>query len=96
MKIEKVILPLAAGALLCAALCSCVGGGDNTDGTTEKATTEKSTTEAATTAPETGSGIVDEVVGDVSEALTTESGTTGTTNQGAGRMRSGMRGRDGK
>lgn len=96
MKIEKAILPLVAGALLCAALCGCVGGGDNTDGTTEKGTMEKNTTGAVTTAPETGSGIVDEVVDDVSEALTTEAETTGTTNQGAGRMRSGMRGRDGK
>ena len=92
----KALMLVLAGAMLCASLTACVGGGGNVEETTATGTTEKTTTEQATTAPTTDSGIVDEVVGDVSEALTTQTETTGSAGRDMGRMRPGMRGRDGK
>lgn len=92
----KALMLALSGAMLCASLVGCVGGNGNTEETTASGTTEQATAEQATTAPTTDSGIVDEVVGDVSEALTTQTETTGSTGSDMGRMRPGMRGRDGK
>ena len=89
-------MSLLAGVMLCASLVGCVGGNGNVQDTTEKATTEKTTTEKATTVPGTTGGVVDDVVGDVSEALTTQTETTTAPSKGMDRMRPGMRGRDGK
>ncbi|MBR5880304.1 MAG: hypothetical protein IKZ16_01340 [Clostridia bacterium] len=92
----KALVSLLAGVMLCASLVGCVGGNGNVQDTTEKATTEKTTTEKATTVPGTTGGVVDDVVGDVSEALTTQTETTTAPSKGMDRMRPGMRGRDGK
>ena len=97
----KALVSLLAGVMLCASLVGCVGGNGNVQdttekATTEKATTEKTTTEKATTVPGTTGGVVDDVVGDVSEALTTQTETTTAPSKGMDRMRPGMRGRDGK
>lgn len=92
----KALVSLLAGMMLCASLVGCVGGNGNVQDTTEKATTEKTTTEKATTVPGTTGGVVDDVVGDVSEALTTQTETTTAPSKGMDRMRPGMRGRDGK
>ena len=92
----KALVSLLAGVMLCASLVGCVGGNGNVQDTTEKATTEQTTTEKATTVPGTTGGVVDDVVGDVSEALTTQTETTTAPSKGMDRMRPGMRGRDGK
>ena len=92
----KALVSLLAGVMLCASLVGCVGGNGNVQDTTEKATTEKTTTEKATTVPGTTGGVVDDVVGDVSEALTTQTETTTAPSKGMDRMRPGLRGRDGK
>ena len=92
----KALVSLLAGVMLCASLVGCVGGNGNVQDTTEKATTEKTTTEKAATVPGTTGGVVDDVVGDVSEALTTQTETTTAPSKGMDRMRPGMRGRDGK
>ena len=92
----KALILIMAAAVLCASLVGCVGGGNVEESTTTAQTTEKATTEKATTATTTDGGVVDEVVGDVSEALTTQTETTGARDGGMGRMRPGMRGRDGK
>lgn len=92
----KALVSLLAGVMLCASLVGCVGGNGNVQDTTEKATTEKTTTEKATTVPGTTGGVVDDVVGDVSEALTTQTETTTAPSKGMDRIRPGMRGRDGK
>ena len=92
----KALVSLLAGVMLCASLVGCVGGNGNVQDTTEKATTEKTTTEKATTVPGTTGGVVDDVVGDVSEALTTQTETTTAPSKGMDRMRPGMRGRDWK
>lgn len=92
--IKNALIPAMAAVMLCATLVGCVGGGNVEETTTEK-TTEKTTTEKATTAPDTTGGVVDDVVGDVSEALTTQTETT-SPSKGMDRMRPRMRGREGK